>query len=80
MSNHSANVFRVLDNFHFAKLLTVCGHPVQELMTTVAAILNPTALPMIGIEPIHPVHTTKAGDGAVINVRKNEAADAKSSA
>ena len=53
-SNHSANVFRVLDHFHFAKLLTVCRHQVQQLMTTVAVMLNPTALPMIEIEPIHP--------------------------
>ena len=55
-SNHCANVFGVLDNFHFAKLLTVCRHPVQQLMTTVPSILHATALPMIEIEPSHLIH------------------------
>ena len=58
-SNHSATMFSVLDKFHFAKLLTVCRHLVQQRMTTVAAILYPTALPMIEIEPSHPVHHNK---------------------
>ena len=43
-SNHSAYIFGVLDYFHFAKLLTVCRHPLQQLMTDVIAILYPTAL------------------------------------
>ena len=55
-SDHSANIFGVLDYFHFSKLLTGCRHPVQQLMKTFVAILYPTELPMIETEPSHPVH------------------------
>ena len=41
------------------ELLTVCRQPVQQLMTTVAATLYPTALSMKEIEPSHPVHQHK---------------------
>ena len=56
-SNHSSDVLSVLDNFHFAKFLTVCRQPIQLLLVaTVAAILYPTTLPMTEVEPSQPVH------------------------
>ena len=50
-SDHGANVLCILDNPHFAKFFTVRWHPIQQLATSVAAILYPTKLPMIEIKP-----------------------------
>ena len=55
-SNYSANVLGVLDNFHFAKLLTVCRY---QLIATIAAMMYPTAPPMIEVETSHQVHHHK---------------------
>ena len=55
-SDHSANILGTLDDLHFAKLLTVCRHPTQQVTAIFTAILYPTTFPMIQVEPSNLVH------------------------
>ena len=61
-SNQCANTFGVLDYFHFAKLLTVCRHPVQKHVTAIVATTktrNNTLANYINLTCIlQPTHTS----------------------
>ena len=80
-SDHGAKIFGIRDDFHFAIFFTVCRHPMQQFMAMFTAVLRPTTFPMVPVEPSNPVHhLERRKKKAAINVRKDEAATAKSSA
>ena len=79
-SEHSADILCIFHNFHFAKLVTICGHPIQHFTATFAAILYPREFPMIEVEPSHTILNHKGRRQGGHNNRKDEAATAKSSA
>ena len=55
-SNHGADKLGILGDVHFAKFLTLCRHPTQQVMAIFTAILYPTTFLMIQVQSSHPIH------------------------
>ena len=55
-SYYGANILGMIDDLHFAKFLTVCRHPTQQVMAIFTATLYPTTFLMIQVESSHPIH------------------------
>ena len=79
-SNHGTNVLGISDYLHFTEFLTIRRHPIQKRLATFTAILYPTAIPMIQVEPIDLGYHLKGKSQSGHQPWKDEAATAKSSA